>query len=515
MRCALCVILTAGAAFGQCDPVESTFIPSPDPDFEGRFGIDVAMAGDLMVIGEREDNTLGINTGAAFVYRLIDGAWTFEQKLTASDWQQISDFGDTVATDGHTILVGSPRWDAEGGIVPLAGKTYAFVFDGESWIEQDGFTHEDYAIFDSFGDAAAIDGDRAVIGAPEHDSACADEKDPVIFQNCNSGAAYVFERVGDTWSQTAKLEAGDGQTRDLYGDEVAISGDVIAVGAWSENNTGGPCPPNCSVDGHGAVYIYRLIEGEWVETRKLIAPDGGNQFGSFGIALDFDGPDRLIIGSTGDDEMVPSGGAAYVYEYDGDDWVLDGHLIPGDVMIGDFAGMGVALEGNVAVVGSDGDDENGLFNAGSAYVFVRHEGTWTQRAKFLPDMPEQFEAVGLSAAMASPYAVIGAPGDNTGMEKAGAAHVLGAIADCNGNGLLDLCEILAGDAMDENANGVLDECETCAADINGDGVLDVLDFVAFQLAWQDQDPIADCDANGLYNVLDFVCYQLLFQEGCP
>lgn len=514
MRAVLFVVLAAGSAFGQCDLSESTFISSPDPDFEGRFGIDVAMVDDLLVIGEREDDTFGSGTGAAFVYRRIDGMWTFEQKLTASDWQQLSDYGDTVATDGQTILVGSPRWDANGGAVPLAGKTYAYVFDGESWVEEDGFTHEDFAIFDSFGDAAAIDGDRAVAGAPEHDSACEGVKDPVIFQNCNSGAAYVFERTDGAWMQTAKLEASDKETRDLYGDEVAICGDVIAVGAWSENNTGGPCPPNCSVDGHGAVYIYRLIEGAWVETTKLISPDGGNQFGAFGIALDFDGPDRLIIGSTGDDQNGPSNGAAFVYEFDGDDWVLDGHLIPGDVMIGDFAGMGVGLEGNVAVVGSDGDDENGLFNVGSAYVFVKDGDQWVQQAKFLPPVPEQFEAVGISAALSGPYAVFGAPGDNTGMEKAGAAHVLGAIADCNANGVLDLCEIIAGDATDDNANGVLDECEGCAADVNGDGVLNVLDFVAFQLAWQAQEPITDCDANGAYNVLDFVCYQLLFQAGC-
>jgi len=55
----------------------------------------------------------------------------------------------------------------------------------------------------------------------------------------------------------------------------------------------------------------------------------------------------------------------------------------------------------------------------------------------------------------------------------------------------------------------------CAADVNGDGVLNVLDFVAFQIAWQAQTPEGDCDANGIYNVLDFVCYQQLYQAGCP
>jgi len=55
----------------------------------------------------------------------------------------------------------------------------------------------------------------------------------------------------------------------------------------------------------------------------------------------------------------------------------------------------------------------------------------------------------------------------------------------------------------------------CDADCNGDGVLNILDFVCFQGAWQNQAPFGDCDGNGLYNILDFVCYQDLFQQGCP
>jgi hypothetical protein len=55
----------------------------------------------------------------------------------------------------------------------------------------------------------------------------------------------------------------------------------------------------------------------------------------------------------------------------------------------------------------------------------------------------------------------------------------------------------------------------CPADYNGDGALNILDFVAFQAGWQSQDPEADCDANGAFNILDFVCFQALFQAGCP
>ena len=56
---------------------------------------------------------------------------------------------------------------------------------------------------------------------------------------------------------------------------------------------------------------------------------------------------------------------------------------------------------------------------------------------------------------------------------------------------------------------------SCAADVNGDGELNVLDFVAFQNAFTAGDPDADCDGNGALNILDFVCYQALFAAGCP
>lgn len=54
----------------------------------------------------------------------------------------------------------------------------------------------------------------------------------------------------------------------------------------------------------------------------------------------------------------------------------------------------------------------------------------------------------------------------------------------------------------------------CSADCNGDGILNVLDFVCFQLEWQRQTPKGDCDGNQAYNVLDFVCFQTVFQAGC-
>jgi hypothetical protein len=89
-----------------------------------------------------------------------------------------------------------------------------------------------------------------------------------------------------------------------------------------------------------------------------------------------------------------------------------------------------------------------------------------------------------------------------------------AIGDFDGDGRPDIaCAALTAD-------GVLmllpnKSCPPCPADINADGTLNILDFVAFQLLWQDADPAADCDASGDFDVLDFACFQQEFVSGCP
>jgi len=55
----------------------------------------------------------------------------------------------------------------------------------------------------------------------------------------------------------------------------------------------------------------------------------------------------------------------------------------------------------------------------------------------------------------------------------------------------------------------------CKAGFNGDGALNILDFVAFQAAFQAGDPAADANGDGVLNILDFVAFQSQFQEGCP
>jgi len=86
--------------------------------------------------------------------------------------------------------------------------------------------------------------------------------------------------------------------------------------------------------------------------------------------------------------------------------------------------------------------------------------------------------------------------------------------DVNGDGRVDIVTGTSESIFSELTVVMIHEGLACPADFNGDGVLNILDFVAFQLGWQAQDPKADCDKSGEFQVLDFVCFQLLFTEGC-
>ena len=69
-------------------------------------------------------------------------------------------------------------------------------------------------------------------------------------------------------------------------------------------------------------------------------------------------------------------------------------------------------------------------------------------------------------------------------------------------------------AMYLSGGDVVQRLSACGADCNGDGALNILDFVCFQGEWQGQTGAGDCDGNGAFNILDFVCFQGLFVAGC-
>ena len=204
------------------------------------FGADVAVDGDTIVVGARGDDENGVLAGAAYVF---DGAGNQLAKLTASDGEQEDVFGGSVAVDGDTIMVGAVGDDGRGS---SSGAVYLFDRAGNQLAK---LTAADGDAGDLFGSDVEVDGDTIVIGAVN------DEGDI----GSRAGSAYVFDLAGN---QVAKLAASDGGSPDEFGNQVAVDGDTIVVGARLQNNDVGIVA--------GAAYVFDRAGNELA---KLTASD--------------------------------------------------------------------------------------------------------------------------------------------------------------------------------------------------------------------------------------------------
>ncbi len=151
----------------------------------------------------------------------------------------------------------------------------------------------DGAADDVFGWSVSISGDYAVVGAWEDDNDNGSE----------SGSAYVYMRSGTTWSQQAKLLSSDGAASDNFGISVAISGDIVVVGAWTSD-----------VDAveTGSAYVFNRTGTSWAQEAKLAASDGA-AFDEFGFSVSIsDG--YTIVAAPSDDDDGSASGSAYLFK---------------------------------------------------------------------------------------------------------------------------------------------------------------------------------------------------------
>jgi len=143
-----------------------------DDGYEGdRFGYSVAVYGDTAVIGAYGDDAdNGDNSGSAYVFVRSGNTWAQQDKLTApaDDVDTAGDyFGYSVAVYGDTAVIGAPGYVDVGS--SAYGSAYVFVRSGNIWAQQDKLTADDGDTGDVFGNSVAVDGDTAVIGANNDD----------------------------------------------------------------------------------------------------------------------------------------------------------------------------------------------------------------------------------------------------------------------------------------------------------------------------------------------------------
>lgn len=140
---------------------------------------------------------------------------------------------------------------------------------------------------------------------------------------------------------------------------------------------------------------------------KLLATDG-QPSDELGISIAMSG-NTVIVGADHDDDNGIDAGAAYVFTQIAGVWVQEAKLLPSDGAAGAYFGLAVAIEGDTAVVGAFLDDANGA-DSGSAYIFERSGGVWTQEAKLSASDGQSFDDLGRTVALSGDTALLGALG---------------------------------------------------------------------------------------------------------
>ncbi|MFQ5411907.1 MAG: FG-GAP repeat protein, partial [Phycisphaerae bacterium] len=189
---------------------------------------------------------------------------------------------------------------------------------------------------------------------------------------------------------------------------------------------------------------------------KLTADDSAAS-DSFGVSVSISG-NTAIIGSPFDDDAGSGSGSAYVFVRNAGVWTQRAKLTADDATAGELFSYPVSISGDTVVIGARQDNDAGT-DSGSAYIFLRTADTWTQQAKFTAADAVADDLFGNSVSISGDTAVIGAwRNDDAGLNS-GSVYVFSTTvisSDCQADGIPDDCQL---DGNDCNANGIPDECD--------------------------------------------------------
>lgn len=276
------------------------------------------------------------------------------------------------------------------GLPETAEASPANVPKSDLWAQNAKIFGNDTSSGDGFGGAVSVAGPRAIAGSS--------------YKSANVGAAYVFAQNGAMWTQEAKLTSPAGSGGTQFGAGVAIAGDIAVVGAPLD------------LSSVGSAFVFVRNGGTWTQQAKIVAPDGGNG-DQFGLNVSLSGT-TLLVGAYNNANK----GAAYVFVQNGTNWTMEAKLTANDGISGDNFGLRVGLDGNTAIVGSYKDDDKGT-DSGSAYVFTRNGTQWTQEAKLVANDGAAFDAFGIAVDVSQDTAVVGAYQDDDKGAESGSAYV--------------------------------------------------------------------------------------------
>jgi len=353
-----------------------------------------------------------------FCGRFVFGGppWEEVQKLHATDGAMYDILGYSLASDGKLIISGAPGDDDNG-----SNSGSAYVFDVATGQQLLKLLPTDGSPDDSFGRSVALSGNLAVVGAYLDND-----------YGMDSGSAYVFDLT--TGQELFKLNADNERAGDRFGYSVALSGSLAVIGS-----------PYKSINNHysfGTAYVFDVTTGQ--QLFKLTASDAeaGDEFG-WSIAIN--GNVAIIGAIFGNNDAGYNSGSAYVFDLNTGQQLIK--LSSADGMPLDFFGNSVALNGNIAVIGAEGDLVNGNDTLyGSAYIFDISTGQ--QLFKILAADGTKQSYFGHSVSISGNLALIGSYEDSHNGRLAGSAYLFDADTG------QQLYKLLAADGNENDEFGV-------------------------------------------------------------
>ena len=300
------------------------------------FGTSVAMSGDTIAVGAYGDDIGTVNQGSVSVFVRSGNAWQLQQKLNANDTATGGAVGYSVALDGDTLVAGNLTFNSP-------QSAYVFTRTDGSWSQRKKLTPSNPGSFFYYGQSVAISGNTIIVGSPAE----------TVNGVTNKGAAYVYTGSGANWTLQARLFNPSGNTA-YFGQDVAISGDTLVIGAPSESVG--------SVVNAGAAYVFIRAGNSWQQQQRL-APDVATASGAMGVSVDIKG-NRIVVAEPGTERI-------HSFTRTGNTWspgMPVTRLDPGQN--GEGFGGSIALTDNhdTILVGAGYDYVSGLEGAGSAYV---------------------------------------------------------------------------------------------------------------------------------------------------
>jgi hypothetical protein len=416
--------------------------PSNTPVFPDllRFGQSVALDGDTLAVGASDSScATGVNgnqtdrncptAGAVYVFTRTGGTWSQQAYLKASNTRAGGSFGSSVSLSGDTLAVGAPQetscasginGDQADANCQSSGAVYVFTRSGNTWSQQAYVKASNANAQDIFGWSVSLMGNTLAVGAPNEKSCATGINGNQLDNGCGdqgsgAGAAYIFTRSDNVWTQEAYVKASNTRSGHAFGLDVSLDGDTLAVGAATEGSCATGIDGDQSDNGcrnAGAAYVYTRTAGVWSQQAYVKASNTnmGNPFGFgdvFGISVALNG-DTLIVGArmeascasgiNGDqlDNGCGGSGAVYIFTRTNDRWSQAAYVkpiapsVPNQLSVAREFGRWLAFDGTTLAVGSTDDTCARGFNpspgsndcpgSGAVYLFSRTATSWAQRA---------------------------------------------------------------------------------------------------------------------------------------